>query len=351
MKLPKLKLPKLPAFAARFIPSKESLERSWTRWVGYPAFFAAALWVSFYLTFPSDALRDRLAAEARNRFDTEVEIGSVRPAGLSGLTLRDVSWQIGEAPAAAAPAPAPVPAAAPEGAPAGEGGAPAPAPAAAAAPDNRIVLDRVTAKAELFALLRGKKAFSFDVDAWGGNIEGRYETSADKVAVEAQLRGVDLGRSPLRPLAGIQIDGKVARADLTFASAAKDYAKANGKLTLKGEDLQLKGGEVQGVELPAMALGSLDGNVTIENGKATFETFQLKGQDVEAQIEGFVRLNAKLAGSTVSGKLKLKPSEEWWNRNEMLKGMANFALPAGKDGWRSVGLYGQLSHPSFRPQR
>lgn len=339
MKLPK---PKLPAFAEKLVPSRETLQKSWMKWLGYPAFFFLALWLALYLTFPYDALRDRLAVEARNRLATEVQIGSVRLAGFTGLTLRDVSWVADDSRL-------PPPAAAPEAGGEAAGDEPAPPPAPVA--DGRVVLDRVTAKAEVLALLRGKKAFTFDVDAWGGNVEGRYETSSDGLAIDAKLRGVDLARSPLRPLAGVELEGRVASADLELTSSGKDLSKATGKFTLKGEELQLKGGDVQGIELPAMALGTLDGNVTIENGKATFETFQLKGQDLEAQVEGFVRLSARLGASTLSGKLRLKPSDEWWNKNEMLKGMANFALPAGKDGWRSVGLYGQLQKPNFRPQR
>ncbi len=339
MKLPKLKL---PAFLGRLAPSRETLRKSWTRWLGYPAFFAVAFWLALFATFPNDALRDRIAAEARNRLATEVQIGSVHLAGLTGITLRDVSWVADDS----LPEPA-------QAVPTGEGekaGETVDAVQQAPAPSGRIVLDKVTAKAEVLALLRGEQAFTFDVAAWGGNVEGRY-AAGDGLDVRAELRDVDLARSPLRPLAGVDLAGKLARVDLELTSNNRDLSKASGKFVVRGDGLHLKGGEVQGIELPEMALGTLEGNVTIENGKATFEDFALKGPDVEAELEGYVRLNTKVGFSTLSGKLKLKPSDEWWNKNEMLKGMANFALPAGKDGWRTVGLYGQLSKPNFRPQR
>jgi type II secretion system protein N len=353
MKLPKLKV---PAFAARFVPSADTLKRSWTRWLGYPAFFGAAFWLCLYATFPNDALRDRIAAEARQRLGTEVQIGSVRLAGISGVTLRDVSWVADDA--AASPSPAPAAAAAP----AGEGekkegeqaegeAAPAEAQPAAPAHDGRVVLDQVTAKAKLFSLLAGNRAFTFDIDAWGGNVAGVYEAGGESLEVKARLKGVDLARSPLRALAGVDLAGKLSAIDVELTADGEDLTKANGSVTLKGEELQLRGGDVQGVELPAMALGTLDGAITVNNGKATFEKFELKGQDLQAELDGYVRLSSRLKFSTLSGKLRLKPSDEWWNKNEMLKGMANLALPEGKDGWRTVGLYGQLAKPNFRPQR
>jgi type II secretion system protein N len=350
MKLPKLKV---PAFAARFVPSADTLKRSWTRWLGYPAFFGAAFWLCLYATFPNDALRDRIAAEARQRLGTEVQIGSVRLAGISGVTLRDVSWVADDAAASAAPAAA---------APAGENekaedekaegeAAPADAKPATPAHDGRVVLDKVTAKAKLFSLLAGNQAFTLDIDAWGGNLSGVYEAGEENLTVRAKLTGVDLARSPLRALAGVDLAGKLSDVDLEITADGDDLTKANGSVTLKGEELQLQGGEVQGFELPAMALGTLDGAITVNNGKATFEKFELKGQDLQAEIDGYVRLSSRLKFSTLSGKLRLKPSDAWWNKNEMLKGMANLALPEGKDGWRTVGLYGQLAKPNFRPQR
>jgi type II secretion system protein N len=89
--------------------------------------------------------------------------------------------------------------------------------------------------------------------------------------------------------------------------------------------------------------------IPIEAGKATIEALSLQGADLEANVEGgLVRLAPKLSQSTLAGKLKIKPSDDWWTRNEMLKNMANFALPAGKDGFRTITLAGQLRSPCAR---
>src|SRR5690606_2655070 len=121
---------------------------------------------------------------------------------------------------------------------------------------------------------------------------------------------------------------------------------------IHGEELVLNGGEVQMFELPQVALGALDGRIVFKEGTAEFEEFKIGGKDLEAEIaDGTVRLQPILKNSSITGKLRIKPSDDWWNRNEMLKTAANFALPAGKDGWRTISLYGPISSPKFRPQR
>jgi type II secretion system protein N len=130
-----------------------------------------------------------------------------------------------------------------------------------------------------------------------------------------------------------------------------DIQKAEGTIALKGEKLVLKGGEVQHFSLPRIEMGELDGTIDVGSGKADFTHFEVKGADLEARIEGFIRLAERTTSSTVSGKIRLKPSDAWWTKNESLKSIANMALPAQKDGYRLINVFGQLAKPSFRPQR
>ncbi len=315
--------------------TKRLLAKPWMKWLGYPAFFNVALLGFFYLSFPYEALRDRIVHEARDRAGLELEIGSVRLAGVTGLVLRDVAMRVEDDGGAAAAA---------------EGGAEGEAPAPAG--PQKITVDRVQVNAEVLPLLRGDKAFSFEAEAWGGELSGRFEKGKEKQVIAARGERFLLAKSPLRALAGLDLEGLVSSFELELASDGKDFSKANGKLVLKGESLTLNGGDVQGFELPKIVLGTLDARVPVEAGKATVEAFTISGADLEAQLESTViRLAPRLASSSLVGKLKVRPSDEWWNRNEMLKNMANFALPAGKDGWRTINLTGQLQKPGFRPQK
>lgn len=315
--------------------------KAWTKWVGYPLFFNLAFTAGIYLTFPYDPLRDRIEAAARDGTGMEVEIEKVRLAGLTGLRLEGVELLPERLAQAAATA------AAMEATGAAEEGQEAPRPE----PPPRIRLDEVTAKAEVLSLLRGRKAVRFAVEAFGGEARGRLELGDEERAFRARMRDLDLAASPLRALAGLDVAGRVAEVRIDLRSAGKDFSKADGSIEIRGEGLLVNGGTVQMFDLPQIALGTLDARIVVDGGLATFERFQVEGPDVQAEIEGSVRLQPVLTASSLSGKLRVKPSDDWWNRNQMLKTAADLALPANKDGWRNIGLFGPLSRPSFRPQR
>jgi type II secretion system protein N len=283
-----------------------------------------------YLTFPYTQLRDRIVSEAEKATGMEVTIEKVRLAGFSGLTLHGIDLGSFEV-----KAPPPV-------VEEGEEAPPPPAP-------ERLHLDSLTAKADLIAFAMGKRGVRFDVDAFGGDITGKVVLGDDEQVLEAKARGIDFGQSPLQAVAGLDMVGRIASMDIALRSPGGDFSKADGTVEINGEELALNGGEVQMFELPQIALGALQGRIEFKEGVADIEDLTIKGADLDARMEGQLRLQPVLKNSSLTGKLRIKPSDDWWNRNEMLKTAANFALPAGKDGWRALTLYGQLRHPGFRP--
>lgn len=331
--------------------------KRWVRWIGYPLFFNLAFWAALHLTFPYDALRDRIVTEASRASGMKVEIGKVRLAGVSGITLKDVDLSKEGAEFAAAAA-AEAAAGGGEGAAPGEGaeaaaaaGAPEGAAAPAPAGPPKIHFDSVTAQADLFSLIRGKRALKFSAEAWGGELDGRMMMGEEESVLEARGSGIDLAKSPLKDLAGLDLVGTLDRLTIDLKSPGPDFSKADGEIAIDGKGLLLNGGEVQHFELPKIAMGELGGKIKVEKGNGTFDKLGLKGDDLEAQIEGTLRLAPVFKQSSLNTKLKIKPSDDWWNKNEMLKTAANFALPADKNGWRVINVYGQIAHPNFRPQK
>lgn len=306
--------------------------KRWVRWVGYPAFFQVAFLAGLQLTFPYDALRDRLAGEARKATGMNVEIGKVRLAGISGIRLTDLALSKAGAMAEVVERE-------------GDDEAP-PRP-----PPARVEIDSLTAKAELFSMLRGKQAVKFSIDAWGGEVNGRFVSGADESSLHATARGINLAQSPIQVFGGLDMEGTLDKLQIDLQSPGADFSQADGVIEIEGNGLLLNGGEVQQFELPRIALGALRGKIQIEKGEGNFETFSIDGDDLEAKIDGKMRMAPTFSQSSLTGNLRLKPSDDWWNRNEMLKTAANFALPAQKDGWRVIGIYGQLGSPNFRPQR
>ncbi|WP_169788780.1 type II secretion system protein GspN [Vulgatibacter incomptus] len=375
----------------------------WARRAGYPLFFSVVFYGALYVGLPYDAARDRIVAEARDQLGLKLSIGKVRLAGLTGVTLTDVVIHTGDEPVAAtsvvdeakereekereekeraakehhekeSAADEEAKKKEAELAKTYEGDAQKKELLEKEAKEREakekesvearkqeeakevevvatgggIHIDSLTLKAELFALLRGKQAFSFDASAWGGRLRGRVDPG-ETLVIRARASGFDLARSPLKSVSGLDLVGKLATLDLDLTAEKGDFSKADGELLIKGEDLVLNGGEIQHFELPRVVLGTLDGKIAIKEGKADVDSFGLEGQDVAAKVQATLRLSPQILASTINGKVLLKPSDDWWNRNELLKTAANFALPAGSDGWRSVNVYGQLQHVSFRP--
>lgn len=400
-------------------------KRRW-KWAGYSLFFSVAFYGAMALTFPYDALRDRVTDVLRDQTGKPITIGKIRLAGLTGISLYDVRLageedstgtaariaelaqreeeeaklrqekEGGAAGGAMAEERAKLeelekklaempkdgedrkrlerevaglrrrmegPRRGKRGAIDEKGKAEAEEKAKAEAESKAIAearpeapaaptgihLDSVTAKLDLFAALRGRQGITFDARAWGGKIQGRVSMAEGSRQIDVRASDISLGDSPIHALSGLDLQGTLRSFELELAAEGTDFSNAEGKLVIKGDDLVLRGGEVQHFELPLVALGTLEGKVDVKEGKADTDTFEIRGPDLDAKLAATIRLAPELAASTLSGKLQLKPSDDWWNRNEMLKTAANFALPAQSDGWRALNLYGQLRRPGFRP--
>ncbi|HWV39332.1 MAG TPA: type II secretion system protein GspN [Vulgatibacter sp.] len=377
-------------------------KRRW-KWTGYSLFFSVVFYAALYLTFPYDALRDRVADVVRDRTGKQITIGEVRLAGFNGIRLHDVRLGGEESAAGAAARSAAArkadvePGKELEGATEadrqridelakrieslehdegaaderrkmeleladlraklgessmreakGGGGDAASAPEQSGPPSG-IQLDSLTARVDLLAALRGSQGLSFDARAWGGRIQGKVSFGEDSRRIAVHAKDLVLEQSPILALSGLDLEGTLESLDLELAAEGADFTTAAGRLVVKGDSLVLRGGEVQQFELPKVDLGILDGRVEVLDGRADTDGFEIRGPDLEAKVNATIRIAPDFGASTLTGKLQIKPSEDWWNRNEMLKTAANFAMPASGDGWRSLNLHGQLRRPGFRP--
>lgn len=288
--------------------------KRWAKWVGFSLFSWAVFTLSLYLTFPSEAVRDRVVQVAWQQ-GVNLRMESVGLAFPLGISFSETYWILREAD------------------PQAEVGAVA------------IHIPKATLRPSLLGLLTGKLALSFDASLWGGNLAGRLSSSDDGREIQARLRGVELGESVLGAI-GLQFEGKIE--ELRLEAAGSQLASLEGELSLKGENLVINGGEVNHFSLPKIALGTLEGKVMIADGKAEIETFEANGDDITALVEGSIRFADRLGLSTLQTKLRFKPSESWWSENEMLRAGAAMALRKDGEGFHNIQLYGQLSRPRFR---
>ncbi|GMU60675.1 MAG: hypothetical protein AMXMBFR34_24380 [Myxococcaceae bacterium] len=300
----------------------------WKRILAYTTFALFALVIAFFLTFPYDALKDRVRLEA----DTAgyfVRIGSMGP-GLFAIRATDV--QISKK-------------------------------ADTEPPPEPLKLDSVSVGPALLPPGLKVKVKGFD-----GTITA-VVSGFSSVRLKLDAEDVDVSKGNLKGFSGIDFSGVVeAHLDVTLPKgqaagpipAEPDLSQASGTLSLSTKGLAINGGsmnipipqfgpEPTPVDLPKIVLGDLGGKVKIEKGAATVEELKNVSPDLQLNVTGTLKLAKRLPYSEANLEVRLKPDPEFQKRLGMLGSALSFVGPDPKDPqWRLGRLTGYLGRPQFR---
>lgn len=287
----------------------------------YGGFAVLSFALALRLTFPAEAVKERLIYEAGAR-GWQVDVERVRPGAFLGVRLDGVAFTD--------------------------------------AAGMKVPLERLNASLRVMPLFLGRRVLSFHAAFLDGTVEGTADLSGDPRHVEVELTGLDLARAlPLRQAAGRDLKGKVAgTADLTLPGGAIE--RASGQITLEVTQAGLGEGGVTipgmagTLHLPAVSLGTALTSAKIEQGRAAVEKLEVKGGDAELSLDGVtVVLQPRLEFAPISGRARLKLAPSLWQKPQAasLKPLAEAALASsrGADGTYLFQLSGSLFHPQFRP--
>ena len=297
----------------------------WVRRLLAPVAFVATFALMLYLTFPYDVLGQRIEIEAHNS-GWDLSIGKLGPAGLLGLRARALSAKQHES----MPGQTPL----------------------------EVKLDRVDLHPHLLQLFLRQLAVGFEVESFGGEATGTAKLSNDSknpglAALQADVSDLDLKQLPPALAQGLELTGKLAlKTDLTSLQVLE---AASGKLqvTLKGAAIlkgALKLGEGMSFPAPKTVLGDLSLTVSIDRGTAKIEKGSLSGGDLEADLDGTIKLKPLLSLSQAEIHVRFKPKDAWLEANALIKGSLGFLGPKGSDGYTFT-LTGPLSRLTPRPGR
>ncbi|HYV45042.1 MAG TPA: type II secretion system protein GspN [Myxococcaceae bacterium] len=305
----------------------------WRVTAGYAAFslFAFVFWL--YVTFPYQAVRDRVTSDAATQ-GWNVTIGSLGP-GLFGVTAKDVQLRPIAPPA-----------------PALDGQAP-PKP-------MQLTLPSVSARPALFP-----PGVAVRAKLLGGTISGSVGLLGD-LKLSASADGLDAADPMLKSAIGVDATGQVD-GDASFnlprgegpalaATGGFDLSKASGSITITGAKLVVKGGNVMvplygqmtPMDLPRVALGDLEGKIKFDKGAGKIEALKLKSEDLQAQVDGTITLGRRLDLSELNLKLKVKTEPELNKRLGLVASALSVLPPDQADpSFRAGNITGYLGRPVF----
>jgi type II secretion system protein N len=297
----------------------------WVRRLLAPVAFVATFLLMLYLTFPYEVLGQRIETEARQG-GWDVSIGKLGPAGLLGLRARTLTAKQHDAMPGAAPL--------------------------------EVRLDRVDLHPHLLQLLLRQIAVGFDVESFGGEAKGTAKLSNDTkapglAALQLDVSDIDLKQLPPSLAQGLEMTGRLAAKCDVNSLQVLEAAGGKVSLTLKGAAIlkgMLKLGEGMNFPAPKVLLGDFNGSVTIDRGTAKIEQAKLSGGDIEADLDGTIKLKPLLSLSQAEIHVRFKPKDAWLEANPLIKSSLGFLGPKGSDGYNFT-LTGPLSRLTPRPGR
>jgi type II secretion system protein N len=300
----------------------------WKRILGYSAFAIVALVLMFFITFPYDALRDRIRVEADNA-GYFVRVGSMGP-GFFSVRASDVKIS---------------------------------KKSDADPPPEAMQIDSLSIGPSLFPL--GVKVAA---GVLGGTVTTRVGAfGSTRVVVDVD--GLDLTKGNLKGFSGVDFGGTIdAHVDLTLpktaagpnAPAEPDLSQASGTISITTGSLAINGGQANiaipqfgpeptPIDLPKIVLGDLTGKITIEKGSAKFDDFKSKSPDLELNLTGAIKLAKKFDYCEPQLEVRVKPDPEFQKRLGLLGSALSMIGTDPKDpSWRMGKLTGYVSRPQFR---
>ncbi|MBL8957646.1 MAG: type II secretion system protein GspN [Myxococcaceae bacterium] len=303
--------------------------KTWQRAVAYSAFGFVALIVAFFITFPYEALRERIRNEA-DAAGYFVRIGSMGP-GFFAVRASDLQLSKKAAPDAEKP----------------------PEP---------LRIDSVSVGPTLFP-----PGVSVTAKLLDGSVKAKVG-GMSTVSVNVVIDDLDLSKGNMKGFSGIdfsgsidgEIDLKVPRAAVGGGPAEPDFGAASGTVALGTKALSVNGGtmslvlpmygsEPTPLDLPKIAVGDLEAKLSFDKGAGKVDELRTKSTDLEVQASGTLKLAKRIEYSEPNMEIRIKAEPEFVKRLGLIGSALSMIGPDPKDpNFRMGRLTGYLGRPNFR---
>jgi type II secretion system protein N len=328
----KLKLPDLSTAAGR-LPKTDlrALVRRARKYAAYAGVLFAVFLIAAWINLPTKAMAWRISHEAK-KAGMMVTVGDVSISPFGSVTLEEVVWSFKPS-----------------------------HPDQVAVP---FVVEEIEVDLSLLSLLIGDLSFDLEATLDEGTITGNYTRGTSESSVNLRIEDLPLYalpklqqavNAPVRGLFGLEVELEMpenklenARGVMRLTCADCSVGDGETKMYVPGA----KGMLADGVTMPEIRLGSIVGQMEVDQGKATMEEFEAKSEDLTLRMGGKVDLLDPFPKSRLDLFIKLLVEERLLESSDqfrLLVGTAGkTARMVGPDaGWLGFALRGSVGHPRF----
>lgn len=285
-------------------------------------------WGGLYLTFPSDAARDRMVYEVDNSTNSQnaLRLDSVRPWLLTGAHLSNVQLfsipktrnfrRTGDV----------------------------------QEPTPKLLLkaEKAAARLRLLPLLSGTRSVGLSADLYGGDLGGTVGVKGSKVELDLLAKELDLAQYPLEGASwSAELEGRLrARVDLKLDQ--EDTRSGRGFIRFEFSDLKVNSANVMGMDLGEATFSEGLLSFTVANGRAEVKKGQFTSDKLSLKLDGSINVNKPFSRSRLDLDMEVTLADE-------LDAMASI-LPRLKDARDDAGVFhfscsGIVERPVCREKR
>ncbi|MBZ0273624.1 type II secretion system protein GspN [bacterium] len=276
----------------------------------YGAVFGFFFFVTFYLTFPFDMIRQMLVTQLEAKTSTRVIVDELSPLRMSGMELRGVKM---------------------------------------VNPDDasKVIIDieMVRFRLHLLKLLSRRAVIDYDLVAYGGGVSGVAEVrGGGRFATAVNFQDLDLNRYNFAKLVEdygqLNVFGKVSgHVDVYVDPVVRKASR--GDIDVAFNDMRVVNSTILGKELPDINFKPSSIKMDFSGSGVTFEEFNLEGDNLALSLTGRVNLGNTIQSARANLTLKAKPSDQLMDNFQEL---AMLGSP-DREGWYRITVNGPLSDP------
>lgn len=286
----------------------------WTTF-GYVAFGLAALLGAFYVTFPAQAVGQRLAHEVQRQSKGKISFsfGDATLYRFTGVSLGSVKVTV-----------------------------------LRDAKEPLILdFDEVAARLKVLPLLLLRTAVHAKVELGEGVIEADFSKNGEVVNADIDVDDLDFTSPPMLPkLAGIPLTGKLDMSGTIHLAEQPNQSTGNLTIDLRGGGVGP--GPLAGFSVPQIGFGNLKAVFDMKDGKAKVTSFENSGGNVTLNLGGELAVKPKFDMSSIDLCAQLKADPQWLEKNEKVRSALTLAeMKFQKDpaGALNIPLRGTFGKP------